>query len=454
MNDSDAGVMLAALMPHPPIVVPGVGRGREHEAGNTVAAMARMARRLCDAAPQTLVVISPHSPRRRGRFGIWGGTRVEGDLAVFRAPHERIDFPADTEFRARLTAACSGHGLRTWEIENEELDHGAVVPLAYLRDAGWNGPTVVVGLNYPDEGHLEDLGAAIAAAAEALGRRVAVLASGDMSHRLTPDAPGGYHPRARDFDATFVRLVRAADVESLCHFDEELRGIAGEDVVDVTVVALAAVGFHTDRCELLSYEGPFGVGYSVALLCDRAPVAQAPTNSRKLSLARLARRAVEDRLHGRKPAPPNPLPTAWQSPAAVFVTIRTRDGELRGCIGTLAPEFATLAEETLDRAAAAAFNDPRFNPVEANELPHLVFEVSVLHPTEPVESQDELDPARYGVVVSDDRGRRAVMLPGIETLDTVEKQLDATRRKAGIPAGAPVHIERFEVVKHTEEVPP
>jgi AmmeMemoRadiSam system protein A/AmmeMemoRadiSam system protein B len=454
MNDTEPGVVLAALMPHPPIVVPGVGRGREREAGATVAAMGRMARRLCDGAPQTLVVISPHSPRRRGRFGVWGGARVVGDLGVFRAPHERIDLPADPEFRARLTAACSGHGLRTWEIENEELDHGAVVPLCYLREAGWNGPTVVVGLNYPDEGHLEDLGAAIAAAAQALGRRVAVLASGDMSHRLTPDAPGGFHPRARDFDAEFVRLVRAADAHGLRHVDEELRGLAGEDVVDVTVVALAAAGFRTDKCELFSYEGPFGVGYSVALLCDRLGVSPAPPHARQPSLARLARRAVEDRLHGRKPALPNPFPAAWHSPAAVFVTIRTRDGDLRGCIGTLSPQFPNVAEETLDRAAAAAFNDPRFDPVEAHELPDLTFEVSVLQPTEPVASEEELDPARYGVVVSDDRGRRAVMLPGIETLDTVEKQLDATRRKAGIPAGAPVHIERFEVVKHTEDAVP
>ncbi|MDK2973506.1 MAG: hypothetical protein PWP23_3261 [Candidatus Sumerlaeota bacterium] len=458
MSRNVPGVLMTALMPHPPVIVPGVGRGRERQAARTVAAMGQLAQRIVRSRPDTLVVISPHSPRKPGRFGLWADARHQGSLAMFRADHERVDLPNDLEFVRRFATACAGRGLRTWDIRGEELDHGALVPLCYLRNAGWDGPTVITGLNYPGEGELEEFGEALHTTAAVLRRRVVVLASGDMSHRLTVDAPGGYHPDAQRFDAAFVQAVERASIQTILNFDANLRAIAGEDVVDASIVAIAAREPGTEACELMSYEGPFGVGYSIAVFSDlaRAPRKQ-PTPKEilreKFSLARIARRAVEDHLHHRTTPLPADPPSEFQRPAGVFVTIRTIKGELRGCIGTLEANYPTIVEETIDRAAAAAFRDPRFDPVRKEELPNLLFEVSVLHPAEPVESEDELDPARYGVIVSGNHGRRAVMLPGIDQLDTAAKQLEATRRKAGIPEGEAVRIERFAVEKHVEKPP-
>src|ERR1035438_3099056 len=156
-----------------------------------------------------------------------------------------------------------------WRIAHEPLDHGALVPLCYLVSAGWNGPTVIVGLNFPGEGGLEELGDAIAAAAKGLGRRTAIIASGDMSHRLLPAAPAGYDPEAHRFDEAFVGLLREGAFGDLTRIDPDLQERAAEDVVDSTRVALAASGHRTaGHHEVLSYEGPFGVGYAVAILFE------------------------------------------------------------------------------------------------------------------------------------------------------------------------------------------
>ncbi len=163
-------------------------------------------------------------------------------------------------------------------------------------------------------------------------------------------------------------------------------------------------------------------------------------------LPRAAREAIRSRLEGRGAAevvrPEGPLAV----PAPVFVTLRI-GGELRGCIGSLMPLCGDLVEETMDRACAAAFEDPRFPPLTLEEIDATSIEVSILRPLRPVASGKELDPARFGIEVTDRDGRRAVLLPGIDGIDTVERQIEVTRRKAGISADADVEIRRFSVVK-------
>ena len=142
------------------------------------------------------------------------------------------------------------------------------MPLWHLVNAGWDGPTAVLSLNYPGEGGLAEFGRAITCAATRLKKRIAVIASGDMSHRLTPEAPAGFDPRACEFDRDFISCLRRGAYRDLERFDPELQDLAAEDVMDSTIVALAAVGWDATGHEVLSYEGPFGVGYGVAILFD------------------------------------------------------------------------------------------------------------------------------------------------------------------------------------------
>jgi AmmeMemoRadiSam system protein A len=165
---------------------------------------------------------------------------------------------------------------------------------------------------------------------------------------------------------------------------------------------------------------------------------------------RLARQAVERYVQaGEVLASPNELPSEMAAPGAAFVTLRI-GRQLRGCIGSLAPTRATLAEEIISNAIAAAISDPRFAPVKPVELTALNYEVDILSPLEPVGDEAWLDPERYGVVV-EARGRKGVLLPALEGVTTVAQQVTIAREKAGIAPGEPIRIARFTVTRFRED---
>ena len=189
--------------------------------------MAEAARRVVRAGPETVVLISPHTPRRRGAFAIWAGKRVSGSLAQFGAPAAAVDLPADEILAGMIGEEAGSRGVGIWWLRDAELDHGAVVPLWHLAVAGWRGPTVLIGLNYPGEPGLAELGEAIAAAARRAGRRVALVASGDMSHRLQPGAPAGFHPRAKEFDSRVHRMFASRGLSQAAGLRSRVAGSGG-----------------------------------------------------------------------------------------------------------------------------------------------------------------------------------------------------------------------------------
>jgi AmmeMemoRadiSam system protein A len=456
-TNQTASVLCAVLMAHAPILIPEVGGKRGGAAQASSQAMREAAACVVSFRPETLVLISPHSPRQRGAFGLWGGKSLHGSFAQFGASGARVNFSNDKPLGEAIVSSAKDRNLATWMIPDQDLDHGALVPLWFLAEAGWSGPTIVLSLGYPKDGGLVELGEAIAAAAQATPRRIALVASGDMSHRLKPNAPCGFHPQAQQFDETFIRLLREGDYHEIGNIDPELRDFAAEDAVDSTLVALAAVNWRTAGHKVLHYEGPFGVGYGIAILfaeetkSDDPPSAPLNNTSREgLILPGLARQSVLAMLRRHPEIPPAAAGPYLSRSRGVFVTIRDRKGRLRGCAGTFLPACANVVLETWRSARLSAFEDPRFPQVTADELSNLCFEVSVLHSMEKIASIDELDPAQYGVVVSTRDGRRALLLPAIAEIKTGAQQVSLARRKGGIGAEERVMLQRFQV-DHFEE---
>ena len=165
-------------------------------------------------------------------------------------------------------------------------------------------------------------------------------------------------------------------------------------------------------------------------------------------LPQIARAAVQHALTGQQARLPRASGSFLGSPHPVFVTIRDGPGRLRGCVGTLSPRCATVVEETWRMAREAALSDSRFDPVRLEELAGLRFEVSVVSPLEPVGDTGELDPVRYGVVVSTPDGRRGALLPDVEGVNSVSDQLSIARRKGGIGPTERAEISRFTVLKY------
>ncbi len=163
-------------------------------------------------------------------------------------------------------------------------------------------------------------------------------------------------------------------------------------------------------------------------------------------IIKLAKTAVENYVSQRKVVEPGELTVEMEQKAGVFVSIKKR-GRLRGCIGTFEPTRANVAQEIVQNAISSATDDPRFSPVMPSELADLEYSVDILTQPEPVSSQDQLDPRKYGVIVGSGF-RRGLLLPDLEGVDTVDEQIRICRMKAGISEAEPIKLYRFEVRRY------
>ena len=339
-----------------------------------------------------------------------------------------------------------------------------MIPLWFLNRYYGDYQTVRIGLSgLPFSMHYR-LGQCIQRAVMRSGKRVAVIASGDLSHRLTKDGPYGFREEGPEYDRRIMEVMGSGQFGGLFDFSEEFCDKAAECGHRSFLIMAGALDGLSVKTQRLSHEGPFGVGYGVCVFEAGDPEPgrdflrqQEEREREKLEARReqedayvcLARQTVETYVRtGKKPPLPDGLPEEMLSRrAGVFVSLK-EEGRLRGCIGTISPVKRCIAEEIAENAVSAAARDPRFHPVEPQELDRLTYSVDVLGPTEKISSGKELDVKRYGVVVS--RGmRRGLLLPNLEGVDSVEQQIDIARQKAGIPEDAQdIRLERFEVVRH------
>ena len=427
-------------------MVPEVGRESISDVEDSIDAMAELARRVIESKAETVVLISPHAPLEADSFVAYDGPEVFADFSRFNAPDAYFTAQIDEELLDAIKDAAAARQYDVTMLAAQDLDHGIAVPLYFLFRNGWNGKVVTLGYSYlTNEDHLR-FGSCIKQAVDKLGRPVAFIASGDLSHRLRPSAPAGYNPNAHFFDEQVVTALRANAPQKIAEIDHNLRRLAGECGYRSILVAIGASAELPWSCEVLSYEAPFGVGYLVAQLINQ------PAASDNLDPPALARNAVETFIRsGEILDPVDATRGLMGTPAPCFVSLKTLDGELRGCIGTIEPARDMLAEEIVANAISAATNDPRFEPVRVEELSNLRYSVDVLFPPEETE-MNELDPAVFGVIVEDQSGvRRGLLLPDIPGITDAAHQVEIAARKAGIAAGEPVRLWRFKVERFREK---
>lgn len=462
---SHMSIVAAFAVPHPPIILPEIGRGEERNISATVRAYRAAMEEAAGFRPETVVVTSPHSVLYRDYFHISPGRWAGGTFSQFRAPQVRVQAEYDTEFAAALEKRCGERGLPagTQGEQSPDLDHGTMIPLWFFNEFATDYRLVRIGLSgLPPLAHYQ-MGQCIAQTARELGRRTVFLASGDLSHKLTREGPYGFAPEGPEFDRLATEALGKGDFLALLRMDPELSENAAECGLRSFWIMAGALDRRSVKSRLLSYEGPFGVGYGVASFEVTGPdearnfgeqfqkAEGARLAARKAGedpLVRLARLSLETYVKtGRHPALPEDLPKELTgSRAGAFVSLK-EDGRLRGCIGTIAPTRDSLAREILYNAVSAGTGDPRFPPVGEDELDALVYSVDVLGEPEPVASEAELDPRKYGVIV--ERGaRRGLLLPDLAGVDTAERQIAIARQKAGIGPDQPVKLWRFEVVRH------
>ena len=459
-------IQLAAIVPHPPIILPQIGQGQEREIRATTAAYREIARRVRALSPETIVIISSHATSYADYFRISPGKKARGDMKRFGAEQVQVNAVYDEAFvlalernakRAGLSAGTKGEREKT-------LDHGTMIPLSFLAESELPCEVVRIGLSAMDAAEHYRLGKCIKKTAEELNRDVVVIASGDLSHKLLESGPYGYHPSGPVFDRLATEAMAEGDFLKLMTLDSTLCEDAAECGLGTFWVLAGTLDRMNVKSELLSYEGPFGVGYAVAaftpeqanesrafdVLYQRAERERlGAVRAGEDAYVRLARQTIETFVRsGEVPETPDDLPEEMKSNrAGVFVSLKIA-GKLRGCIGTISAATESIATEIVENALSACSDDPRFDPIRVDELERITYSVDVLGRAERIDSVEQLDAKRYGVIVTSGY-RKGLLLPNLEGVDTVEEQLKIAKRKAGIPDYERCRMERFEVVRHT-----
>jgi len=419
-------------------MVPDIGRGGEKRISATLEAMEKLADKLAQQNPETILVISPHGASYPGAMGIVTAKSSSGNLRNWGASGPDYHFDNDLSLVSAIEKEADAAGIPIQSIgeTSYDIDHGVLAPMYYLFRAIEGIPLVPLTFCWlPLSTHFA-FGQAINRAAGETRKRVALIASGDLSHRLIPSAPAGYDPQGKVFDEKLVDALSRFDTNAVLNLDEDLIEHAGECGLRSIVILLGALQGLTITPHILSYEGPFGVGYLVASF----EVEQLPP------LVQLAKKTVETFVNEGKIPKPGELTPEMEEKAGVFVSIHKHD-ELRGCIGTFEPAEENVAQEIIRNAISSATADPRFLPITPEELNDLNYSVDVLTEPEPIDSKDQLDIKKYGAIV-EAGWRRGLLLPDLEGVGSVDHQIDICRQKAGIAPDEPVQLYRFEVKRY------
>ncbi len=464
-----------AMVPHPPILLKEIGRGEEEKAKRTLKGMEEIAKRIRAKEPDLIVCVSPHGPFFSDGFCVLDERWVHGDFSMFGAGQVRMNKEIAQEINRKLEEELAREGIPALFLNREiaaeygiepALDHGSMVPLSFVDQVVEGYRILHITISGLSRMEHYRLGMVLAKVIEQANLQTVILASGDLSHALKEEGPYAYHPSGPVFDQELREAVRAGDVFSIVTMEEQLVEEAAQCGLPSFLVGLGAFDGYHIHAEVLSYEGPFGVGYMTAFL-EPGNETESWVESleahfmKKLQekidgedpVLRLARRAIEERVrHGHRLSwkqvveEEESLAYMEKIRSGAFVSIY-ESGQLRGCIGTIEPSYEDLGDEIIENAMAAALHDPRFLPIEPKELPFLTVKVDVVHPPVHVKYLADLDPERYGVVVEWE-GRRGVLLPRLQGVDTATEQVRIAKHKAGIPYEAKVEMYRFEVTRY------
>ncbi len=456
-------------MPHPPIMIHEIGKGEEAKIQKTIDGCNTIGTEISELSVDTIIIITPHGNIFRDAIAMIGEETLEGNLSRFGARQVAFKLKINTLLTNEIIKEAEKANIAAVALskQNEniyrvtpELDHGVAVPLYHIKNIDkYKIVHITYGMLAPIE--LYSFGMAIEQACKNTNTQAVIIASGDLSHRLTEDGTYPYSPYGRKFDLQLMDILREGRIIDLFNMDQILINEAAECGLRSLYILAGALDGKEAKADILSYEGPFGVGYGVArfnikygksIYSDLKQIGKSK-HIRRLkegnSYTKLARRNLENYFKTGKALSVDDVKDVelLNNKKGVFVSLKIR-GELRGCIGTIEAVTASVAEEILNNSISAAFNDPRFSPLREEELYETDISVDLLYPAQKC-SFNELDPKNYGVIVTFGR-KRGLLLPNLEGVDTKEEQVSIALQKAGINSSEPYEIERFKVERFKE----
>ncbi|HZK00651.1 MAG TPA: AmmeMemoRadiSam system protein A [Tissierellaceae bacterium] len=439
-------IQASFIVPHPPLIIPEIGRGEEKKIQKTIDSYDRIAKQISEIKPDTIIVTTPHSVMYSDYIHISPGLKAEGSFREFGHKDISLEAEYDEDLAIEISEEAKSQGIAAGRMgqRTKDLDHGTMIPLYFINKYYNDYRLVRISISGLSLREHYEFGKVIGRVIERSNKRVVFIASGDLSHKLKEEGPYGYTEEGPIFDMKVTETMKTGDLMKLLEYDDKFLYAAAECGLRSFVVMAGALDGKKIKPQLLSYEGPFGVGYAVASY----EVLEDDKASKSDEYLELARQTLENYIVNQEIIDiPNKISRELlENRAGVFVSLELA-GELRGCIGTISPTTDSIAAEIIQNAISAGSKDPRFPPLTKDELAGLKLSVDVLGDIEEVNSMDELDHKRYGVIVT--KGfRRGLLLPNLEGVNSAEQQLFIALEKAGIRPNENYKIERFEVVRH------
>ena len=416
-------ILASFMVPHPPMIVPEVGRGSEKQVEKTIRSYEQVADEIASLCPDTIIITSPHQTMYADYFHISPGKRAKGSFKRFGVSGVKFSEEYDEDLVDKISELADREHLPCGTLgeEDSELDHGTMVPLWFIRNKYKGGKIVRIGLSgLPLKDHYK-LGMIIRDAVEKLERKAVFVASGDLSHKLQDYGPYGFAKEGPEYDKRIMDVMGRAAFGDLFDFSESFCDKAAECGHRSFVIMAGAWDRKNVRTEVLSHEDVTGVGYGICTFypedgdCPDRNFLNSFLLKKEKELnekreasdiyVRLARLSLESYIRDRrmisipedliKLAGGEKIPDQLlRSRAGAFVSIH-KFGNLRGCIGTIFPCALNVAQEIANNAISASTRDPRFDPITEDELPDLEINVDVLGEPEDIVSADQLDEVKW-----------------------------------------------------------
>ena len=456
-------IVSSYMVPHPPLIVSEVGEGKESEVLATIRSYEKIAQDIAKIKPDTIIISSPHAPLYSDYFYLASGNRLEGSFDKFSAPEVSFSEINDVSLVEKIEELAKMDNFPAGRVKEDELDHGVMVPLYFIRKYLNDFKIIVVGLSFLPLIDNYKMGMLISKAVDALDRRAVFVASGDLSHKLQDYGPYGFVKEGPMYDEKIMNIMKNADFDKLINFDSVLMDKASECGHRSFLIMAGALDGKKVIPKMFSHQDITGVGYGICSYHVNGKdnnrcfyQSYLDTLKKKLKkeekdssiYVQLARNTIIEYIKNHKvvEVPDNLSEELLNKQSGVFVSIH-KFGSLRGCIGTFLPTTDNIASEIIRNAISAATNDYRFPPIVIDELEWLEINVDVLSEPKPVTNMNILDPKKYGVIVRNEE-KSGLLLPDLDGVDTVEEQLKIAKKKAGILDSDEYEIEYFEVTRY------
>ena len=483
------GIERIYFVPHPPIIIEEIGREDCKKVEKTIKAYEHVAKDISEINPDTIIMVSPHGMSFENGISILKAQSLSGNLELFGAPEIKSKKDVNIELTNRIEHILERHDLSNIAVTDEiarsyrkslKLDHGSIVPFYFIdRYSDLHYNVVYLTPGHDDIFDYYIIGKAIE---EAIGEghRCVMVCSGDLSHALMSSGPYDFHESGPKFDALVKEAIEKKEPSLLLNLASEFIENAAQCGLRSFLMGFGVLDGFSYTSNVLSYEGPFGVGYLTAVLTpveasnsyikkyeEERKLRYYDQISRESLYVSLARATIEHYIKTNRKisyeefeswvlSRPRNKYTKEEIDLFVleltgkrhgcFVSIH-KNGFLRGCMGTIEAVNEDLFDEIIYNAITASNDDPRFDFISEIELPALEISVDVLMPVEAVKDLTHFDVKKYGMIVEKGR-RRGLLLPNLDSVNTVQEQYRICLDKAGIYLDDGVKLYRFEVIRY------